>query len=463
MIVAKQAKELVPVPWSLACRKPLVVQLIVLTASLCGTARGEPPKPLRVRAELSRSPYYVKQSILFQVSVIAQGERPSVVTPRIMDADVIPIGTDLKQVSSSGIGRLVFETNRFISRYRIVPRRAGVLKIPAISARLGDRSGMSEPISIPIENVPQVGRPESFLGGVGSFEVTSEVSPASVRIGQVLDFRIRVTGPAALGMAQPPEIRRLPQLAPGLRIEPEPVEFVAEPPSRLFRYRLRPTRAGQLVIPPVAISAFEPTLRRYFTKVSPSVAVRVVDVPRFDPSSLDYKPLPRPVSRWPKLLRAVALGVLLLIIGLGTALGLRRFNRLRRSRLAAHRRLTRLLEELGTTLTASETARRLTEGLGEYLFLTRSRPRGVLTPEEARHGIALATRNDELGAQAEQLIARCDQAQYSVEGPSTEELLDEAKSLFDALGRIPDHEARGTGKEWRAFEKPREAAETANP
>ncbi|AGA29657.1 BatD family protein [Singulisphaera acidiphila] len=465
MIVAKNPKELVLVLWSRLCQTPLVVRLFVLTAMLCGTARGEPSKPLRVRAQLSPSPYYVKQSIILQVSVIAEGERPTVIPPKIGDADLIPIGTDLKQVSASGIGSLVFESNRFIVRYRVVPRRAGVLKIPPISARLGDRSGASEPLSIPIENVPQLGRPESFLGGVGSFEVTAEASASSVRVGEVLDFRIRVTGTAAIGMPQAPEIRRHPQLSPGLRIEPEPVEAVAEPPSRVFRYRLRPTRSGQFVIPPVAIAAFDPTLRRYITKASPSVAVRVVDVGRFDPSRLDYRSVPLPVSPWQRALVVGVIGGLLLVASVGTWLGLRRLNRLRRSRLAAQHLMSRLLRDLDTSLTAAETARRLTEGLGEYLFLTHSRPRGVLTPEEARHGIALATRNDELSAQAERLIARCDQAQYAIEGPSSEALLEEAKSLFDALGRVRGEaeRRRGTDEVGRVFEKPREAAETANP
>ncbi|WP_254053357.1 BatD family protein [Singulisphaera sp. GP187] len=449
--------------WSRLPQKRRVVRLFVLVGSLCGMARGEPSQPLRVRAQLSRAPYYVRQSITLQVSVIAQGERPTVIPPKIVDADVTPLGTDLKQVSSSGIGSLVFERNQFISRYRVVPRRAGVLKIPAISVRLGDRMGKSEPISVPIENVPQSGRPDSFLGGVGPFEVTAEVSPSSIPIGQVLDFRIRVTGPAALGMTQPPAIGRHPELSPGLRIEPEPVEAVAEPPSRVFRYRLRPTRAGQLVIPPVAITAFDPTLRRYMTKVSPSVAVRVVDVRRFDPSTLKYVPMPLSDTTWPRNFVAATVGGLVLITSVGTWLGLRRSNRLRRSRHAAFRHLAQLLRDLDGSLTASETGRRLTEGLGEYLFVACSRPRGVLTPGEARQGIASATGSDELGSRAERLIAHCDQAQYAIEGPSTTALLEEAKRLFDALGQTRGGAEGGNGAESRVFEKPREAAETANP
>jgi hypothetical protein len=445
VIIAMNAKESVPVPRSLEGPLRLIVRIMIMATSLAVTAKGEQtPKSLRVRAQLSGSPYYVGQAMTLQVSVIAHGERPSVVTPRIVDADVIPLGVDLKPISASGIGSLVLENNQFLSRYRIVPRRPGVLKVPAISARLGERSGVSEPIRVTIEKVPDWGRPGSFLGGVGPFELEAGASPSRVRVGQVLDYHLRVTGPAALGMTQSPQIDRDHHLSPGLRIEPEPAEAVAEPPSRVFRFRLRPTRAGNLVIPPVAIAAFDPKLRRYMTKASPSVAVQVVDVPRFDASRLEY--VPRSLGEgppWPRILAAVGVGTLSIALCAGACLRVRRSSRRRRSRLVAGRLLTRVLGDVDGSLTSAEAGRRLTEGLAEYLHLVRARPRGVLTPEEAREGLAAATRDDGLGDRAGRLVARCDRAQYAIEGPSTEELLAEARPLFDDLGRVGEWERRG--------------------
>ncbi len=56
---------------------------------------------------------------------------------------------------------------------------------------------------------------------------------------------------------------------------------------------------------------------------------------------------------------------------------------------------------------------------------------------------------------AERLIARCDQAQYALEGPSSEALLEAAKGLFDALGREQGQVQVGKGDleaEGQAFE-----------
>ena len=52
-------------------------------------------------------------------------------------------------------------------------------------------------------------------------------------------------------------------------------------------YRLRPTRAGEAVLPPVAIAAFDPALTRYVTHVTAGVPIRVVAVPAFDPATID--------------------------------------------------------------------------------------------------------------------------------------------------------------------------------
>src|SRR5262249_57862228 len=105
------------------------------------------------------------------------------------------------------------------------------------------------------------------------------------RVGQELDFRITVNGPAAWGMVDRPELKRFDRLGIGLRIEPRPDEASPEPPSRTFVYRLRPTRPGAVVLPPVAIAAFDPDLSRYLTQVTAGGAVRAVPLAPFDPAA----------------------------------------------------------------------------------------------------------------------------------------------------------------------------------
>ena len=76
--------------------------------------------------------------------------------------------------------------------------------------------------------------------------------------------------------------------------------------------------------------------------------------------------------------------------------------------------------------------------LVRYLELGAERPPGALTPEEACQGVRRVSRSDRLAAHAARLTARCDQVLYGdVEaGSRTQEMLGEARALFEALGKV---------------------------
>ena len=173
-----------------------------------GVAAGQESDPdaLRVEVKVEGGVHYVGQGIELRVGVVARGIRPELDPPVIAGAEVWPIGTDLKPISVSGIGSVIAETNAFVNRFRIVPRRAGTLEVPSIRARLKDRIGRGRPVRVAVWPLPPEGRPPEFLGGVGRFAIQAEATPRSVRVGQELDYRITVTGPAAWGMTGRPDL-----------------------------------------------------------------------------------------------------------------------------------------------------------------------------------------------------------------------------------------------------------------
>ena len=83
---------------------------------------------------------------------------------------------------------------------------------------------------------------------LGMFEAWAE--PDSVRPGQTIEYEITVTGPAARGVTDAPDVSRLERLPIGLRVERRPDRETDEPPSHTFVYHLRPTRAGAATLPP---------------------------------------------------------------------------------------------------------------------------------------------------------------------------------------------------------------------
>lgn len=422
------------------------VVLVLLTVAV-GRAGAQSLAPLRVRTEVEPGPYYVGEGFELAVGVSAGDQRPELELPAVRQAEIWTIGTAFRPLNATAIGRVVSGENVFVTRLRVVPGRAGPLEILPITARLGGRSGRSRRLRLEVVGVPAEGRPAAFLGGVGGFSVEADVSPATARVGQELIYRITVTGPAAWGMTARPDLSRLARLAVAPRVEALPDEEIREPPSRTFVTRLRTTRPGDAVLPPVVIAAFDPGAKRYFSKATRSLAIKAVAVPAFDPRSLDYAPPDtsreqRTREEWTRagVISAITVGLSALALAVqrrwlatmaGGPIAARWFAR------RMGRRLGRDLDE-GPPAVA---AREITQGLIRYAQLGTGRPPGALTPEESRRIVRDLTRSDELAGRAADLSERCDRALFSQRLPGCDadaaDLLCEARDLFAALGHVP--------------------------
>ncbi len=378
---------------------------------------------LRVDARVARETYYVGQAIEVRVGVVAEGERPKITPPGIDGAEVEAIDTLFRPVGASGIGDVTSETNVFITRYRVIPARAGPLTIPPFVASLGGRRGASAPIRLTIRAVPPEGRPASYLRGIGPLEARAEAVPASVRVGQSLEYRLVLTGPGARGSTQWPVLPEFDRL-PGLKIEPAGTDLVANPPSRTFRYRARVTESGTLTLPAVAVATFDPKLDRYIETRAPSVAVRVVDVPRFDPSTLPEVAVERP-SGWGTWIWGVPAA--LIVAAWVTIVVVRR-------RTSA-RRLARRVSQRLAKATPGEAAVLVASAFKDYLARAVGRARGELTPEEAAWDVERAVRDPDLADRARRLVEQSDRARFGHDADASSGLAGEASAFFAELAR----------------------------
>jgi hypothetical protein len=239
-------------------------------------------------------------------------------------------------------------------------------------------------------------------------------------------------------MTSAPVLARFGKVPLGLVVEslpPDPAK--TRWTTREFRYRLRPTRPGSALLPPVAVSAFDPESARYFTKVTSSLPIRVEELPKFDPSTLDYPSRPAPeapprsaFAARPVALACIGIGVVMLVLT-----GLLAWTWLVRRIRDPGRVLLRRARLLKIGQGPERTARLIQEILAEYLERTTGRPRGVLTPEEARIKVTLATQQPELGERCERLVADCDWARYSGNSSRRVELMAEAWEIFEEIGR----------------------------
>lgn len=410
-----------------------------VTLALAATFLSSPTRaqdaPLRVEARVAKETYYVGQAIDVRVGVVAEGERPQLTMPKVDGAEVEFIDTAFRPLSASGIGDVVSEANAFLTRYRVVPGRAGPLTIPPFVARLGGRKGASAPIRLTIHPVPPEGRPASYLRGVGRLEARAEVVPATVRVGERFEYRLHLTGPGARGSTQWPILPEFDRIA-GLKIEPLGNEAVAEPPSRTFRYRARATVPGTLTLPSVAVATFDPApaMRRYVETRAPSIAVRVVDVPRFDPSTLPDVPgetPPRAIGPWIWAIPAA------LVVGAGGMVAVVR------RRTSARRWARRAARGLATA-SPDEVAARVAAGMKGYLARARGHRGGELTPDEAAREVGRALGDPDLAERARHLVECSDRARFGHgDDDPASSLAAEAAAFFEGLSRRRPRKAGG--------------------
>jgi hypothetical protein len=437
---------------------------ISLALALAGGITRASDDPVHVQAEVGRGPYFVGQGIEFRIRVAGQRRPPRIELPTIPHARAWHIGTDTRPISRSGIGSIVAEENVFIVRFRVVPTRPGMLQIPSVPVHVEERTERSQSLKVEILPVPAAGRPAAFLGGVGRFTLRAEVSASAVRVGQEFDFRITVSGPAAWGMTEPPELTHYDRVPLGLRIRTGPTQTNNEPPQRTFTYHLRPSRPGEAVLPPISIASFEPTLSRFMTQATPSVPIHVVAVLPFDPGTIDDGSLSRPVrpsvdGRW----IAWSLSAFALAAAYTTLTAVRK--RLRSRRLARESAARHFAAGLARSLSLDgflpgiavfqgssarvpsnddaegplrPAARRVRDLLIHYLELGAERPRGALTPDEASKGVALVSRSVDLGTKAGRLMASSDRVLYGEDFANIGalEFLEQARSLFESLGKV---------------------------
>ena len=132
----------------------------------------------------------------------------------------------------------------------------------------------SEPITIESMPLPQNGRPVSFSGGVGDFSVTSAVDRYEVKANEAVTLKVKVEGRGNLAAIGEPKAKW-----------PDSVELYDSKGSaktgragvgeKDFEFLLLPRTPGQLTLPPLEFSFFDPAKNTYVTRTTEPVTITV--------------------------------------------------------------------------------------------------------------------------------------------------------------------------------------------
>lgn len=180
-----------------------------------------------------------------------------------------------------------------VRRTALFPTQAGELKIGAMSlegevvapgfffSETRPFSVSSDPVKVTVKSMPETNRPQSFTGGVGSFQVSAGLSKSTSSGGEPITLNITITGTGNLGLISPPN---LPEIS-GLKVlKPETKDNFSYSGARLngtrkFSYPLLPTADGRFRIPEMELGFFDPKTGEYYTRKTPALELVATNVP----------------------------------------------------------------------------------------------------------------------------------------------------------------------------------------
>ena len=176
----------------------------------------------------------------------------------------------------------------FIFARALFPLHAGVLNIPPARltytlGSIGSMFGRQElqvsttaARSVVVRELPTEGRPTSFAGAVGVYDVTARVERASGRVGDAVQLTVRVAGVGNVKLLPAPtiDIPNVASSAAGESISVDSSDLLIRG-SKTFRFLLTPRRDGALQLGTLRYAFFNPVSGAYSEVKVPLGALRV--------------------------------------------------------------------------------------------------------------------------------------------------------------------------------------------
>ena len=354
---------------------------------------------------------------------------------------------------------------------KLLPRRTGRYSLGPVTLKgtfatdvrqgqlVGEQLYIVAPAAeVMVRDVPTEGRPKSYIGAVGTFDVKTSLSPQTAQVGDPMTLTLTITGQGTLDEVQPPDLSALSGLNQAFRTYEATQE--TQGPSRQFTYSLRPLTEDVTEFPSIPISFFDVESEQYRTidtapipvTIKPATTLSAADIVSASGSSntgssvvqaregglfandanlssLKNEAI-RPV-RWMIAWGSMMTGCLLISV-IGRRVQTRRQDPALQRRLLAASRAAAAIKEatqqqsMGENSAACETARKVVSGLvADHLNLEAA----SLTPRDIAEALQAKSVDDSLQQQVRQFLEDCDAARYGAAGDNTARLVQSASQL----------------------------------
>ena len=127
------------------------------------------------------------------------------------------------------------------------------------------------PATLTVKALPAEGRPDDFTGLIGPLTLTSELDRPRIAAGEGVELRLIAAG-RQVDLLQAPVLA----LPSGVQAYPKEDGKAPDRSTRIFRFDLVPTTAGELAVPAISIPYFDPEAKVYRRAESRVVTLTVV-------------------------------------------------------------------------------------------------------------------------------------------------------------------------------------------
>ncbi len=164
----------------------------------------------------------------------------------------------------------------------LYPTMSGELKIPPVSFILTVQADfffgkrirrLSEPLRIKVKPLPQP--PSDFSGLVGQFDISAQIDKNKAKVGESLTLKVKVFGKGDLKVLE----NIVPDAMEGFKVfKPSSPSVKARDPvnqQKEWDIVLVPEKEGELTVPPLSLTYFDPETEQYRTETTPPIKVEV--------------------------------------------------------------------------------------------------------------------------------------------------------------------------------------------
>lgn len=136
----------------------------------------------------------------------------------------------------------------------------------------------SSRVEIKVKPLPTEGRPSDFTGAVGQFEVHASVPNATVPVNQPLSLKVRFEGAGNAKVIDLPAIN-WPTGLEQYDTKSESKYFKNGRSFKEFEVLVIPRQEGEMIIPALSVSMFDPQTKKYYTRATEAITLNVVNNP----------------------------------------------------------------------------------------------------------------------------------------------------------------------------------------